>query len=252
MLKSFIAIRDVPVNEVHFDGSDTLENGISYVTATQEQIDKAVAEFLGDEDSAGGPDAGPEPKKDKSGDGDKSGGDKEDKPDEDQSSDSSGADVISTEDSAAQYCGDFGGVDKISAFGRTSARRLDFPVFVPTVQVPGSCYDKGSRQYEIKDLDDNKQAAYKLVFNLNSSEAAGEYYGVMGTEWNDPPILEKKSETITMGDRDYDLYYDGDRLRLVGFHVDDNAYWVSNTLLQSLSDDQMLAIAKSMTEAHGK
>ena len=73
----------------------------------------------------------------------------------------------------------------------------------------------------------------------------------MGTEWSDPPILEKKSETITMGDRDYDLYYDGDRLRLVAFHVDDNSYWVSNTLLQTLSDDQMLAIAKSMEEAHG-
>ena len=54
-----------------------------------------------------------------------------------------------------------------------------------------------------------------------------------------------------MGDRDYDLYYDGDRLRLVAFHVDDNSYWVSNTLLQTLSDDQMLAIAKSMEEAHG-
>ena len=54
-----------------------------------------------------------------------------------------------------------------------------------------------------------------------------------------------------MGDRDYDLYYDGDRLRIVAFREDGNSYWVSNTLLQSLSDDQMLAIAKSMEEAHG-
>ena len=247
VLKSFIAIRDTPVKEVHFNGSDSLENGIAYVTATQSQIDKAVQEFLGEKDSAGGPASDPS-----KGDGEKGGSGGGDKSEPDKQQDStSDADVISTEDNAAQYCSEFGGVDKVAAFGRTSARRLKFPVFVPTVMVPGSCYDKGSRQYEIKDTDDHKQAAYKLVLNLNSSDAAGEYYGVMGTEWSDPPILEKKSETITMGDRDYDLYYDGDRLRLVAFRVDGNSYWVSNTLLQSLSDDKMLAIAKSMEEAHG-
>jgi len=242
MLRSFLSVRDVPVKEVHFNGSDSLENGIAYVTASQEDIDKAVQEFLGEEDSAGGPDAGPaKPDKDK-GD-DKSGGEKS--KDEEKPEDGGDAEMTPT---ANDPCN---GVDKVAAFGRTSARRLKFPVYVPTVMVPGSCYDDGSRQYDIKDTDDNKQAAYKLVLNLNSSEAAGEYYGVMGTEWSDPPILEKKSETITMGDRDYDLYYDGDRLRIVAFREDGNSYWVSNTLLQSLSDDQMLAIAKSMEEAHG-
>ncbi|MFN8152000.1 MAG: LCP family protein [Solirubrobacterales bacterium] len=241
MLRSFISVRDVPVKEVHFNGQDSLENGIAYVTASQEDIDKAVNEFLGEEDSSGGPDSGPS-KKDK----DKGGNDEDKKSeDKDKQEEASNADVTST---ANDPCN---GADKVAAFGRTSARRLKFPVYVPTVMVPGSCYEPDSRQYRIKDNDDNKQDAYKLVLNLNSSQAAGEYYGVMGTEWSDPPILEKKSETITMGDRDYDLYYDGDRLRLVAFHVDDNSYWVSNTLLQTLSDDQMLAIAKSMEEAHG-
>ncbi len=245
VLKSFIAIRDTPVKEVHFNGSDSLQNGIAYVTATQEQIDKAVQEFLGDEDSAGGPASAPsKPGGERGGSGKKEGG--KGKPDKDQGDETADADVTATANDACS-----GGVDKVAAFGRTSARRLKFPVFVPTVMVPGSCYDAGSRQYEIKDTDDHKQAAYKLVLALNSSTAAGEYYGVMGTEWSDPPILEKKSETITMGDRDYDLYYDGDRLRLVAFSVEGNSYWVSNTLLQSLSDDQMLAIAKSMEEAHG-
>ena len=40
----------------------------------------------------------------------------------------------------------------------------------------------------------------------------------MGTTWNDPPILENPSETIEIDGRDYDLYYDGDRLRLVAWH----------------------------------
>lgn len=241
MLRSFISVRDVPVKEVHFNGQDSLENGVAYVTASQKDIDKAVKEFLGEKDSSGGPDSGPS----KSGKGKGGDGKDDKKSDKEKQDEASKADVTST---ANDPCN---GVDKVAAFGRTSARRLKFPVYVPTVMVPGSCYEPDSRQYKIKDTDDDKQSAYKLVLNLNSSQAIGEFYGVMGTEWSDPPILEKKSETITMGDRDYDLYYDGDRLRLVAFHVDDNSYWVSNTLLQTLSDDQMLAIAKSMEESHG-
>ena len=44
-----------------------------------------------------------------------------------------------------------------------------------------------------------------------------EYYGVSGTDWVDAPILDNPSETRTIDGRDYLLFYDGDRLRLVGF-----------------------------------
>jgi hypothetical protein len=245
VLKSFIGVRDVPIKEVHFNGQDTIEDGISYVTATPESIKKAVGQFLGEEDSAGGPDAGP-PDTSK---GSKSGSDK--KKGSDEPSDGSGADVISAADAEAG-CADTGGVDKVAAFGGTSARRLHFPVYVPKVLVPGSCYSDGSRQYDIKDTDDKKLGGYKMVVALNSDTVAGEYYGVQGTTWTDPPILDKPSETRTIDGRDYDLYYDGDRLRLVAFHDDEgNSYWVSNTLLQTLDEDQMLAIATSLDEAHG-
>jgi LCP family protein required for cell wall assembly len=239
VLKAFIGVRDVPIKEVHFKGTDTLENGIAYVTATPEDIHKAVQEFLGEKDSAGGP--GGEPKSAK--DGGSSGGSDKSKQDKSASGEAPSADVISTADAGAA-CGTG---DKVAAFGRTSARRLNFPVYVPEVLAPGSCYDPGSRQYDIKDEDDNKQPAYKMVVALNSDTEAGEYYGVEGTTWSDPPILDKPTDTITIGDRDYDLFYDGDRLRIVAFHDDEgNSYWVSNTLLQTLSEDQMLAIATSM------
>jgi hypothetical protein len=244
VLKAFIGVRDVPIKEVHFNGEDTLEGGVAYVTASQSSIDKAVQEFLGEQDSSGGPDGGPpEAAKDDKSSKSSGGGD-----DEPKVSDGSGANVISAADAGAACSGS----DKVSAFGRTSARRLKFPVYVPTVLVPGSCYDEGSRQYDIKNLDDKKEPAYKMVVALNSNESAGEYYGVEGTTWSDPPILEKKSETRTIDGRDYDLYYDGDRLRIVAFHDDDgNSYWVSNTLLQTLDEDQMLAIATPMAETHG-
>jgi LCP family protein required for cell wall assembly len=241
ILKAFIGVRDVPIKEVHFKGTDTLENGIAYVTATPESIHKAVEEFLGDKDSPGGP--GGEPDKAKSGDS----GKKDEKPKPEENVDS--ADVVPAADVVS--CGD-GVAGKVEAFGRTSARRLNFPVYIPESLAPNSCYDEGSRQYDIKDLDDNKQPAYKMVVALNSDTNAGEYYGVMGTTWSDPPILEKPSETREIDGRDYDLFFDGDRLRIVAFHDDEgNSYWVSNTLLQTLSEDQMLAIATSMDKKKG-
>ena len=246
VLKAFVGVRDAPIKEVHFEGSDTIENGISYVTATPEQIKKAVNEFLGEKGTAGSSggsianDKTPKQKKDAKA-ADKKKNKKKDKNPGD------GADVTSTEDLAAITTG----IDKFAAFGRTSARRLKFPVYVPTTVASGSTYDPGSRQYDIKDSDDNKQPAYKLVIKLSNPAVNDEYYGVEGTTWEDPPILKDDHDTETIDGRDYDIYYVGDRVKLVAFHVDGNSYWVSNTLLQTLDASQMISIAESMQEAHG-
>ena len=48
-----------------------------------------------------------------------------------------------------------------------------------------------------------------------------------------------------IGRREYELHYDGDRLRLVAWRTPKAVYWVSNTLLLTLSERQMLAIARS-------
>ena len=68
----------------------------------------------------------------------------------------------------------------------------------------------------------------------------GEYYGMQGTAWRDPPILENPSETRKMGGRKILLFYGGNRLRLVGIKTPRASYWVSNTLLQTLSIAEML------------
>ena len=61
----------------------------------------------------------------------------------------------------------------------------------------------------------------------------------------DPPILDNPSETETIHGREYDIFVDGDRVKLVAWHRGDNTYWVSNSLLQTLTNDQMLGIARS-------
>ena len=75
----------------------------------------------------------------------------------------------------------------------------------------------------------------------------GEYYGVQGIAWKDAPILRSPSEERTVRGRKLLLYRDGSRLRMVAWKTDRAAYWVSNTLLRSLTNQQMLAIARSLT-----
>ncbi len=67
--------------------------------------------------------------------------------------------------------------------------------------------------------------------------------GVRG--WDDPPILKNPSLTKTINGRDYDIYVDGDRIKLIAWHRGENSYWISNDLLQSLTNDQMVGMARS-------
>jgi len=75
--------------------------------------------------------------------------------------------------------------------------------------------------------------------------ATGDFYGIQGTTWKDPPILERPSKTRKLDGRRFELHYDGDRLRLVAWRTREGCFWVSNSLLQKLSEQQMLSIARS-------
>ena len=59
------------------------------------------------------------------------------------------------------------------------------------------------------------------------------------------PSWTSESEKRKIGKRTFELHYDGDRLRLVAWRTPKAVYWVSNTLLQTLTERQMLAIARS-------
>ena len=72
------------------------------------------------------------------------------------------------------------------------------------------------------------------------------YFGIQGIAgWEDPPILDNPSETKTIHGRDYEIFVDGEKVKLVAWHRGENTYWVSNSLQQSLTNDQMIGIARS-------
>jgi polyisoprenyl-teichoic acid--peptidoglycan teichoic acid transferase len=117
------------------------------------------------------------------------------------------------------------------------------PVYFPTKLTRGASFAQPPRVYKLKGRDRRRYGAYRMVVRRG---LIGEFYGVQGTRWMDPPILAGPSEKRRSGHRTLEIHYDGDRVRLVAWRTKTAVYWVSNTLLQTLSERQMIAIAKSM------
>ena len=101
------------------------------------------------------------------------------------------------------------------------------------------------RVYHLKDTDEERHGAYRMVVELPLSDGI-HYFGMQGLQgWSDPPILDNPSLTKTINGREYDIFVDGDRIPMVAWHRGDNSYWVSNDLLNTLTNDQMVGIARS-------
>jgi hypothetical protein len=118
--------------------------------------------------------------------------------------------------------------------------RIPFPLLVPSVIERSSWTDREmpARLYRI----DGKHRAVRLVYRMGSNE----YWGVQMTDWDDAPALADKSLTRRIGGRMYDLYYDGAKLHMVVLRTPRASYWVMNTLLDRLSNETMIAIAKGL------
>jgi len=125
---------------------------------------------------------------------------------------------------------------------RERRKRVPFPLMVPTVIERSSWTDSTMplRLYWIDPGERHK--AVRLVYHMGSNE----YWGVEMTDWDDAPALADKSLTRHIGGRAYDLYYNGPKLHMVVLRTPRASYWVVNTLLDRLSNETMIAIAKGL------
>ena len=126
--------------------------------------------------------------------------------------------------------------------------RVGFPLYYPSARLTRGRLVAKPRVYDIYDRDRDRYRAYRIV---GSHPENGQYYGVQGTSWKSPPILDNPTEKTRMRGRDYELFYDGRKLRLVAWKTDRASYWVSNSLSLRLTNPQMLALARSLTRAGG-
>ena len=123
---------------------------------------------------------------------------------------------------------------------RRAARPL--PVLLPDAALPRLAL-RGHRAAHLRHPRRAPQELHRAYRLVVSKGVIGEYYGIQGTTWREPPILDDPSEVRKVNGRKLELHYDGRRLRLVAWRTKRAVYWVSNTLTQSLNTRQMIAIA---------
>jgi len=97
------------------------------------------------------------------------------------------------------------------------------------------------RVYDVHDQQGRLHPIYAIVIDRGG---LGEYYDVQGTTWTDPPLLNEPSQTVQIGSRRYDLYYAAEQIRTIAWHEGGAAYWIQNTLTNSVQPREMLAMAE--------
>jgi LCP family protein required for cell wall assembly len=119
---------------------------------------------------------------------------------------------------------------------------VGFPVLYPSLQTGGATQE-AVRSYDLRDREGRLRHAYVVVWRQNSS---GGYYDFEGSDWTNPPLIAQPHETRTIEGRSYMLFSDGAHVHTVAWHEAGALYWLTNTLLEDLSNEQMLAIARSV------
>jgi polyisoprenyl-teichoic acid--peptidoglycan teichoic acid transferase len=159
-----------------------------------------------------------------------------------------------------------GGLEDATTQGRAQAQALPhpgMPVYYPKLIKSGSEYcvslalncvgfaepsaeyaHSFPREYVIRDAQGRPHAAYRMTLVLNSQ--LGQYYGVQGTAWTDPPLLRSPSGTRDVNGKHLLLYANGGRLTQVAWHNGPDVYWISNTLTSDIPNPQMVGIAASL------
>jgi hypothetical protein len=122
-----------------------------------------------------------------------------------------------------------------------AARRVPFKLEVPRLVESNSRldYETPIRVYRIK----KGYKGVRLTFRLGT----GEYWGIEQTNWNEAPALADASFVNHYKGREFSFYYSGAHLHMVVLRENGATYWVVNTILDSLSNETMLTIARGLT-----
>jgi polyisoprenyl-teichoic acid--peptidoglycan teichoic acid transferase len=237
VLKLLVAARGSSIDQIHFPA----ELGPSFVYASEGAIRGAAKEFLGETDTES-KDFPERSHSGKKGAKSKQGKSKKKK-----------KPIVESEPPGSD--GLVPAAEAGEAEAKVVARRVGggFPVYYPTRLPSGAAYQESDpyehiqdpRVYHLKDPSNHRHPAYRMVAEYQP-EYEINYFGIQGIQgWSDPPILDNPSETRTIHGREYEIFVDGEKVKMVAWHRGDDTYWVSNSLQQSLTNDQMLGIARS-------
>jgi hypothetical protein len=121
---------------------------------------------------------------------------------------------------------------------REASRRVPYTLYAPSVVAQGYSLDSAMPAH-LYSLGGHN--ALRLTYTNGV-----EYFGIQQTNWDDAPALGDPNEVTVIKRRKYRLYYSGPNLHMVVLETPESTVWVVNTLLDKLSNETMLEIAKSL------
>ena len=126
-----------------------------------------------------------------------------------------------------------------AAISGTSRKRVPYRLMEPTRIEQSSAISTLSpiRVYGLGGSN-----AVRLTYTIGGID----YWGIQMTNWKDAPALQDPNEVTKIGGRTYRLYYNGSHLHMVVLDYGGATYWVVNSLLDKLSNETMLSIAKGL------
>ncbi len=144
-----------------------------------------------------------------------------------------------------------------------AARTLHFPVLYPTVAQASSTFcpwvptPAGAGQLTCQGTSTSPIRMYGIgaagkgwnsMYAVFSIPAGGliDYWGIEETKFVDAPLLQTPNATRTIGGRKYLFFFNGSHIQTVALIQGGAAYWVENTLLDDLTNPEMIAIARSL------
>lgn len=120
--------------------------------------------------------------------------------------------------------------------------RVEYPLKIESSSIPDP--EVPIRVYRL----DKKHKAIRFSFRTG----ARNYWGIQEMDWEGAPVLSERNFRRFIGKREFDLYYSGPNLHMVVLRENGASYWITNTLDNALSNDTMLAIARSLRPLKGK
>jgi LCP family protein required for cell wall assembly len=166
---------------------------------------------------------------------------------------------------------DTAGLTADPADGIAQAKLLtpNMPVYYPRLILSGSQYCTATgyeclngdepitayrhsypRSYKVITTTGKRVHAYFMTIAINP--LLGQYYGIQGVHWKNPPILNHPAATKVFRGRTFDIYEDDSgHVTDVAWRVGPSSYWISNTLTSNIGTKQMIAIAESTVPYSG-
>jgi LCP family protein required for cell wall assembly len=144
---------------------------------------------------------------------------------------------------------------------------LHFPIMYPTVAQANSTFcpwvpvPAGPGQLTCQGTSTSPTRIYGIgaagkgwnstyaVFQVTSGGLV-DYWGIEETRFTAAPLLQTPNATRELDGRKYLFFFNGSHIQTIAFIQGGAAYWVQNTLLDDLTNPEMIAIARSLKPVH--